>query len=349
MKNNFQNRLVVDLRRIEKKPTIEEKIRIFLQKLLAKKTLSWLFLGMLIFVFSISLILSLKSNFSPKTIEKNTVSKTPESEVYHLPQETHPRGLNLVFFADHYASWEEFDSDIDILMLGLRTIEPWKSYEQFNLYKIKPNGEKDICQVKTDNERKPVLRCNEEINTYLSKLNFERFKFIVLSRQDFQSWANVARIENSGIFFSLKDKLTEGNAPSYAYLFAHLMGHAFGLKDEEKFVIARANGAPHTPDGPNCAPDEKTAKKWWGNLAKTNPEVGYFKTCCGNENYIKPTQSSLMNLGSEMEKFRPNYGPVSQEYLDKILRYCYTDQNFSPENDPEFFGRYPEVEKCLGY
>ncbi|MCX6761477.1 MAG: hypothetical protein NTY33_01330 [Candidatus Moranbacteria bacterium] len=311
---------------------------------------------LLIFLSAIILALGIVYFFSFRHNAKNdflvpanpaSSQEVKKTDFYHNPQAVHPRGLNLVFFADDYNSWDEFDNDITDLMIGIGQIEPWKTYANYNIYKINPGMETQLCQVKTENERKPVLRCDAKINDYLGKLQLENFRLIVLSRQDFQSWANVTRLENSGIFFSLKDKLDESNSLAISYLFAHLLGHSFGLKDEEKFVIAKADGAPHTPDGPNCAPDEETAKEWWGDLAKKYPNrVGYFKTCAGSDNFIRPTESSLMNFGN-LEKFIPDYGPVSTEYLQKILNYCFSEKKITQNQDTDFFERYPEFKKCL--
>jgi hypothetical protein len=268
-------------------------------------------------------------------------------ENFRLPEPTYSNGLNLVFFADQYSNWEEFDSDIDFLMKGIKTVIPWNNYMNYNVYKIFSEEGNKICSVKTEDERKPFLRCNEGINKYLNKLPLMRFKLVVLSRQEFQSWANISRLKDSGIFFSLKDKISEEDSQLQNVLFAHLMAHAFGLKDEEKYVLAKGGGAPHTPDGPNCAPDKETAEKWWGDLAKENEQVDYFNTCCGNDEYIKPTKGSLMNLNSGTENFDSSYGPVSERYLNKILNYCFLEEKVEYEDDKDFFDRYPEFRECL--
>jgi len=128
---------------------------------------------------------------------------------------------------------------------------------------------------------------------------------------------------------------------------AHLFGHSFGLKDEEIFVIVQAGGAPHAPDGPNCAPNAATAEKWWGNLTKKYSAVGYFKGCAGNENYIKPTVASIMNLNTGSPIIY-DYGPVSEQYLKKALDYCFTSGNYNlAQTDPKFFEQYPEFKECL--
>ncbi|MEA2113295.1 MAG: hypothetical protein U9P63_01380 [Patescibacteria group bacterium] len=268
-------------------------------------------------------------------------------EEYRLPEKINPNGLNLIFFADQYPSWDDFESDANSLMSELKKIEPWQSYHLYNIYKINPKNAQGLCYIKIKDERKPVLRCQEEINNYLNNLPLEKFRLIVLSRQDFQSWANLVKSENSGVFLSIPYLLSNNlEKKTFGLLFAHLLGHAFGLKDEEIHVIAKAGGAPHMPDGPNCAPDAATAEKWWGDLTKKFPKVGYFKGCCGDENYIKPTESSIMNLNTG-SKIVHNYGPVSERYLKKILDYCFTPQNaHQAKTDTQFFQRYPEFERC---
>ena len=88
------------------------------------------------------------------------------------------------------------------------------------------------------------------------------------------------------------------------------------------------------------------AEKWWGDLAKNYTEVGYFKGCCGNESYIKPTDASIMNLNGGSILY--TYGPVSEDYLNKILTYCFTPNGFNWTNiDTEFFERYPEFKECI--
>ena len=237
-----------------------------------------------------------------------------------LPDRTYPLGLSLIFFADGYKSWQEFNQDIDVLLRQMKLVEPWKSYSDYNIYRIMPE-ETSICTIKIKDERRPVIRCNPKlVNKYLNKLRAGYLKLIVLSRQRFESWANVVKDRNSGIFLSLPYPLiSRQEEQSGGIFFLHLLGHSFGLKDEEYFVLAKANSAAHKPDGPNCAPDIETAKQWWGDLAVKYPnEVGYFPECAGNKNYIKPTKGSLMNLG-DLKYFELTYGLVSERYLQNIL------------------------------
>lgn len=283
----------------------------------------------------------------PVRVNNNPVSFN--SEEFRLPEAINPKGLNLIFFADQYSLWEDFENDIDVLMEEVKKVEPWKSYSLFNIYKINPKDAEGLCYIKIKDERKPVLRCRDEINNYLNILPLDKFKLIVLSRQDFQSWANVVRISNSGIFFSIPSTLSNNtDKKSYGILFLHLLGHSFGLKDEELIILAKYDTAVLTPDGPNCAPDVDTAQKWWGELALQEPErIGFFYGCSGNTQYVKPTQSSLMNL-NDQSSFIADYGPVSELYLSRILKYCFTSGYYTKKNNPDFFKLYPEFIKCLG-
>lgn len=277
-----------------------------------------------------------------------TVSATDlDPNVYRVPAATYPRGLNLIFFADGYLSWQDFERDQTILKNALQLAEPWKSYTRYNFYEILPK-EIDLCLVKTQDERKPVLRCDPDgVNRYLGNLRLAgNFKLVVLSRRPFQSWANVVRLADSGIFFSMPATPAGADETTTGWFFLHLLGHSFGLKDEEVYVIAKADSAPHQPDGPNCAPDKKTAELWWGDLAGRDSTVGYFAGCAASKTYIKPTEGSLMNLG-DLSKFRPDYGPVSERYLRKILAYCFSERAVSVSDDPGFFAQYPAFQECV--
>ena len=335
--------------------------RAWLGLFISKKTRIFAFLGFgLALTVSLVLILvdfgSVSETEQLASIESHQPAQSGNnpikfnSEEYRLPEKVNPGSLNLIFFADQYSSWDEFESDIDSLMTEIKKIEPWKSYSLYNIYKINPKNTDGLCWIKVKDERKPVLRCRQEINNYLNNLPLERFKLIVLSRQEFQSWSNLVRLENSGVFLSIPQQLSNSlDKKTHGLLFAHLFGHVFGLKDEEFFVLAKAGGAPHTPDGPNCAPNAATAEKWWGDLTKQFTEVGYFKSCCGNKNYIKPTQSSIMNLNTD-SPIVYTYGPVSERYLKKVLDYCFTSGSYNRAMaDSEFFQRYPEFEGCLEY
>ncbi len=281
-----------------------------------------------------------------KVKEKVVEPPVLNEEEFRLPAIISPSGLNLVFYADQYPSWDSFEKDVELLMAEVEKVKPWRDYFNYNIYKIRPNNAQSICEVKTQDERKPVLRCGDEINNYLNQLPLERFKLVVLSKQNFQSWANVVRLQNSGIFFSVPTE-ARSDHEAYGILFLHLLGHAFGLKDEETIVLAKHDASVLTPDGPNCAPDLETAKNWWSDLAKQYPDrVGYFEGCSGDPSYIRPTKSSLMNL-NDLSNFISEYGLVSERYLNNVLQYCFTAGDHQESEDPQFFSLYPEFKECL--
>lgn len=320
-----------------------------------------------IYAIAVGLLLVLGGLFFPKdkpkdsvylekTIQVADVSKALEENlssldesIYRVPKSTHKHGLNLIFFSDGYLSWDDFEKDIDLVLRGMQSVEPWRSFTRFNVYKIRPK-ELDLCGIKVENERKPVIRCSPEgLNSYLNKLVLDnQFKLVLLSRRDFQSWANVVRIADSGIFMSIpQSPQEEGGEQIIGIQFLHLLGHAFGLKDEELFVIAKFDASVLEPDGPNCAPNKKTAEKWWGHLVEKYPNrVGYFQGCSGKKEYVMPTEGSLMNLG-DLAKFTPDYGPVSEEYLSKLLKFCFGETTYKESDDSKFFEMYPEFKACV--
>ena len=63
-------------------------------------------------------ILFNKGYFANVVKEDNLVML--DLEEYHFPEKINPRGLNLVFFADQYSSWQDFDNDVDSLMNELK-------------------------------------------------------------------------------------------------------------------------------------------------------------------------------------------------------------------------------------
>src|SRR3989344_8234295 len=56
-----------------------------------------------------------------------------DSSIYRLPETVNQNGLNFIFLSDGYLSWEEFEKDVEALMREIKTIEPWKSYNDYNV------------------------------------------------------------------------------------------------------------------------------------------------------------------------------------------------------------------------
>ncbi|MFH1978598.1 MAG: hypothetical protein ABIJ92_04705 [Candidatus Aenigmatarchaeota archaeon] len=89
----------------------------------------------------------------------------------------------------------------------------------------------------------------------------------------------------------------------------HELGHMlFGLADE--YTLENYGDRPHQP---NCAPDIKTARRWWGNL---EPEgAGYFQGCSYVDDNIRSTETSIMRNSEESNVF----GPVNERQIRAIL------------------------------
>lgn len=276
------------------------------------------------------------------------------ASIYTLPPVIHPNGLNIVFISDNFNSLDEFLSTVQFLAEGFDTIEPWKSYKDFNFFIIF-SGKNRACHVETENRRKPTLRCDTRINDLITPLGLYRFKAVIVSHDDFTAWANVTRLNNSVLAVSMPT----GSVGQILYrkIFLHEFAHGFGLRDEmTKSVIAQAGSEGTKAGGPNCAPDVKTALSWWGDIVKkvdgkyvfddSQNDVGFYYGCAGNEAYVKPTIGSLMNLQDSTHP-SDDYGPVSSIYLNKVLSYCFSKKQYHLSDDPKFFDLYPDFKACV--
>lgn len=275
------------------------------------------------------------------------------SDVYTLPPVIHPNGLNLVFISDNFNTLDEFLVTVQFLTDALRSVEPWKSYPDFNFFLVYPKDNRS-CRVETENHRKPTLRCNTGINDLITPLGLYRFKAVIVSKDDFTSWANLTRLNNSVVAVSMPP----GSVGQVLYrkIFLHELSHGFGLRDEmTKSVIALAGSEGTKSGGPNCAPDVRTALAWWGDMVKRSDgkyifddslnDVGFYFGCAGNETFIKPTLGSLMNL-QDMTYPSDSYGPVSERYLKKVLNYCFSKKTYKVSDDSNFFEQYPDLKSC---
>jgi hypothetical protein len=269
-----------------------------------------------------------------------------------IPDKLYPRGLNIVFVSDNFESFEEFDLSTNTLISSMREVEPWKSHKEINFFKIF-NSDDSICNNSGGGYQIPQLKCDRRIIPIVQQLPLVRTKIVIVSREDFVAWANLTRLENSFVFFSLPES-KEGDT-FYNKIFLHEFAHGFGLRDETRSIAAQAGSTPTLPEGPNCAPNVVVANELWGDLVRRDGEVlafnstvgelGFYFGCAGNESYIRPTQQSLMNI----QDF-PNaadYGPVSERYLRGVLKYCFSEKRYKEDEDPHFFQLYPEYKECL--
>lgn len=289
-----------------------------------------------------------------ETLDINLDRRVLDPKSYAIPQALHPRGLNIALVSEGFEKEEDFARAAQFVKDAFSWIEPWRSYKDFNFFEVF-TGQADICHIEIQNHVKPTLRCNTRVNDYIAPLGLYRFKAVILSRRDFTAWANVTRLDNSVVAYSLPaDK--EGQE-FYRKVLLHEFAHGFGLRDEmTKSVIALGGSAPTRAGGPNCAPDLATAKDWWGDLIKRSGgayvfgsgegDVGFYFGCAGHVDFIKPTIGSLMNM-QDASHPSDDYGPVSERYLRKVLDYCFSEKVYSVRDDPDFFWIYPEFSPCV--
>lgn len=90
----------------------------------------------------------------------------------------------------------------------------------------------------------------------------------------------------------------------------HEWGHGFGgLKDEYY-----TEGGRDASGKPNCADSRAAAEEWWGDLADTHPDVGFYQGCAYNTDNWRPHEKSIMGNGGIW-----SYGPVNERHMEGIL------------------------------
>jgi len=265
---------------------------------------------------------------------KSTVLKEPEKDVCENIGEIDEYGFNIVFFNDGYEDKNEFNADLTRLISSMKNIEPFKSFDNINFFKIE-NSDQNVCSVKETNSRRSQVKCSTEINKYLKKCNLDNFKLIVLTKDKSISYSVISKYKNSLMVLSKPGNGVSNN------VFLHELGHLFGLVDEKATALGpvSADSLANKPSRPNCAPDIKTAEIWWKDYLNYS-DVGFYPGCAGNEQYIKPTESSIMS-----NNFGSGYGRVSTDYMKQVLNCCYMEK--PDKSCEEFYENYPEFNACL--
>lgn len=271
--------------------------------------------------------------------------------VYEVPEKIYPRGLNLLFVADEFGSFEEFKIATEKIITEMKKVEPWKSHKEINSFIIYQN-DPALCEVKEEKMYAPMLRCNDDLIRLAQTLPLVKVKIIVVSRDQFISWSNTSRLENTFVFYSMPAS-KEADAFNYK-IFLHELAMGFGLREEMRSIMAESGSAPTRPEGPNCAPTVDVAKDWWGEyvrrsdsaliFSRAKNEVGFYFGCAGNQDYLRPTQKSLMNIQDFPDA--EDYGPVSEDYLRKVLKNCFSSKRYEESEDLKFFEQYPEFKVC---
>ena len=188
---------------------------------------------------------------------------------------------------------------------GLLTTKPFSEYKgSFNIWLT----EKEKSTTETPDRKETKItagRCPQADKT------------ITISDKKFRSYC----------YFSGDCYLSIATKPQeyWGRLLLHEFGHGFGgLADE--YVEPELGNKPRIP---NCAPDESTAKEWWGNDAELYAGCSYV-----DDNY-RPTKSSIM----KSYLTQTIYGDINEQYLTKIIQ--------SYENTTSGTGEYGLVQEYL--
>jgi len=238
--------------------------------------------------------------------------------------------FNIIFFYDGYQDQKDALLYIKVMQEALNIVEPYKSLKDFMAFKIfTTEGQK--CKV--ERTVKKILKCDRELVESFNRLGIERFKLVVLSPLDFVPAAGIARGKNSAIYIpTFQGALTREELNQFiGRFFIHELGHSLGLRDEysrdrpqEAIVDPEAANAlssnrAYQPAKPNCAPDEATAREWWGGYMGVFEEVDIFPGCAGRNTYFYPQKGTLMSDLPEKEE----YGKVSEDYLRGAISCFY--------------------------
>jgi hypothetical protein len=211
----------------------------------------------------------------------------------------------------------------------LKTVEPFASADNLQTHTFTSATPK--CHV--EKTVKSLLKCDKSLINDINKFGYDHFKLVIVSPLNFVPNATEARGKNSVVYLSTyQGALTQDEINQFvSRFFMHELGHSLGLRDEytrqrpsqaigdEQAATALSGNIAYQPARPNCAPDEATAKQWWGAyLTAKIPDIGLFHGCAGRDTYVFPQKSTLMSDDPQIE----SYGRVSEDYLRGILD-CY--------------------------
>lgn len=261
---------------------------------------------------------------SPETIPPS--KEAASDAVIAQIKKAHDNKFNIIFFYDGYDNQKDALLDIKVLEEALDLVEPFASLKEIIAFKIfTTEGQK--CHV--ERGAKKILKCDKELVDSFNRLGIDHFKLVILSPLEFVPAATVVRGKNSAIYLpTFQGALTRAELNQFlGRFFVHELGHSLGLRDEytrdrpqEAIVDPEAAAAPssnraYQPAKPNCAPDEATARNWWGEYLGVVEGVDIIPGCAGRDSYFYPQKGTLMSDNPEMESF----GQVSEDYLRGVL------------------------------
>lgn len=263
---------------------------------------------------------------SPETLPptKEGAAETVLSEL----KKQHGNKFNIIFFYDGYQDQKDALLDIEVLKQSLDIVEPFKSLKDHIAFKIfTTEGQK--CRIEAS--PKKYLVCDPKLIESFARLGIDHYKIVLVSPLDFIAASEVAYGKNTWIAIpTFQGNLShEDHKRWLGIIFMQELGHSLGLryeyfKGKPSSYVKESSTDGSTPLGhqaglPNCAPDEATAKNWWDNYISVFENIGFYKGCAGNDNYVYPEQETLMSDLPRKESF----GRVSEDYLRGAISCFY--------------------------
>jgi len=247
--------------------------------------------------------------------------------------------FGLVFAADDFQRKDDYLRYQQMLVNGsppaLFTVQPFQQLrEELEIYRVFESG--SLCNPHRGCDYPKLERKVREMSEQQLP---QHLRLIVISQQKFRPYALYTTDNNSALFLSLRNRYGLKRNHTLQRELLHELGHLFGLKEERgrtNFSLNSRQGQAissplNLPGKPNCARNLSQAKGWWGDWASNYADVGYFRGCAGNANWIKPHKDSLMRSPYQNVN---SYGRVNQRflrhslcsYLEKEIDVC---SNFS--------------------
>lgn len=216
--------------------------------------------------------------------------------------------LNLVFVPLNYQAHKDFLKDRETLALRLEKAVPFNEFpEAVKIWDLEI-AEKKARKVFLPQEAFPPLRVDPG---FLEKVFLRigaNYKLILLDKTGSTDCSELSSLEATSVIIVGRQRFSE--EPSSPSGFLHELGHSLGLRDESPF-----SSQPIVPGPPNCAPDQKTAELWWGDMTNKGDGVSYYPLKSGQNHFLKPTLHSVMENPYRFNDF----GPVNERYLRKVL------------------------------
>lgn len=240
---------------------------------------------------------------------QQTIAVAPEPcEPYSLQGNASSKA-DVVFVARGYTdpeTWERHLSyylDLDQDNRGLFHIYPMnETIERFNLWTL--NASNSIGTYNDPREGRGLIK--DARRDWFPQCSFADYH-VLMSKTGFNHSAFAYRGRNEMYIPGIAEKMERRNG---AVALPHEWGHGFGgLKDEYYSTDGRDAHGP-----PNCADNRSQAEQWWGGLAETSTEVGYYEGCAYTDDNIRPHEQSIMGNGGLWR-----YGPVNDRKLWQVL------------------------------